>query len=355
MKILILAPAPENISPSQRFRFEHYLSIEHNKDLTFTYKSFFSRKTWGILHLNNHYFQKTIGIAAGFARRFALLLKLHQYDWVYIHREAAPIGPPLFEWVIAKIWRKKIIYDFDDAIWVSTASVANPGVAFLKCSWKVAKICQYSFIVTAGNEYLASFARRYCKDVRVIPTVVNTREKHNKHKNQKDTPLTVGWTGTFSTLQYLTIVKSPIKKIIEKYNVEFLVIGNKDPAFTEFPYTFKEWNADREVEDLLKMNIGIMPLANTPFELGKCGFKAIQYMSLGIPAVVSPVGVNTSVVQNDVNGYWADSEEEWFNKLEKLILDESLRSEMGNLAKKHIDATYSVTATKKLFLGLFVK
>jgi len=174
-------------------------------------------------------------------------------------------------------------------------------------------------------------------------------------KDQQDTPLTIGWTGTFSTLQYLTIVKEPIKKIIEKYRVHFLVIANKDPEFTEFPYTFKEWKSDTEVEDLLQMNIGIMPLANTAFELGKCGFKAIQYMSLGIPAVVSPVGVNTSVVQNNFDGYWADTEQEWYEKLERLILDENLRSEMGQHAREHIQKHYSVRGTYQLFMDLFNK
>ena len=353
MKILILAPAPPDISPGQRFRFEHYLQLPEAKKMNFVSRFFFSLKGWKSLHKNGHLFKKMADIILGFLKRFFVLFSVYKYDFVYVYREAAPIGPPVFEWIIARVLRKKIIYDFDDAIWISVASDANPGAAKLKCSWKVAKICRYSFIVTVGNEYLAAFARQYCRDVRIIPTVVDTEKKHNRIKDQREGALTIGWTGTFSTLPYLNLVKKPLQKIIEKYKLSFLVIGNKDPAFTEFPYTFKEWNAETEAEDLLKMNIGIMPLANTPFELGKCGFKAIQYMSLGIPAVVSPVGVNTEVVQNNINGLWANSDEQWFDAMEALLEDEQLRVNMGTKGRAHIEANYSVNATSDLFFNLF--
>jgi glycosyltransferase involved in cell wall biosynthesis len=355
LKILILAPAPENISPSQRFRFEHYLSIEHNKNLRFTYKSFFSRKTWGILHLNNHYFQKALGIASGFARRFALLFNLHQYDWVYIHREAAPIGPPVFEWTIAKIWRKKIIYDFDDAIWVSTASVANPGVAMLKCTWKVAKICKLSTIVTVGNDFLGEYARKYCKDVRVIPTVVNTNTQHNRIKEQDNQSLVIGWTGTFTNFYNLDKITPVLARLKQNYPFTFLVISDKDPGFTDVDYVYKKWKVDTEIDDLLALNIGLMPLENSEVELGKCAFKAIQYMSLGIPAVVSPVGTNKEVIQNAVNGYWANNEEEWYDILEMLIKDSRLRTEMGKSARDKIVAHYSTQATQEDFFNLFFR
>ena len=353
MKILLLAPAPANISPSQRFRFEHYLTLEQNNDLNFVYESFLDKQSWGVLHLHDHHLLKTVGIMKGFARRIGLLFTLHQYDWVYIHREAAPVGPPIFEWLIAKVWRKKIIFDFDDAIWVSAASVANPGVAFLKCTWKVRHICKLSSIVTVGNDFLGDYARQYCKDVRLIPTVVDTDTQHNQLKNQDDQPLAIGWTGTFTNFYNLLKITPVLARLKEKYAFTFLVIADKDPGFTDVKYIFRKWQVDTEIEDLMQFHIGLMPLENSEVELGKCAFKAIQYMSLGVPPVVSPVGANSVVVQNGINGMWADGADEWYLALEALINNTDLRTQIGKAARDRIVNHYSVKATTERFFKLF--
>jgi glycosyltransferase involved in cell wall biosynthesis len=98
-----------------------------------------------------------------------------------------------------------------------------------------------------------------------------------------------------------------------------------------------------------------MPLNNTEIELGKCAFKAIQYMSLGIPAVVSPVGANCSVVNDGINGYWADSDDQWYTALEKLILNTSIRIQMGKLAREKMQEQFSVNSSLPVFLNLFKK
>jgi glycosyltransferase involved in cell wall biosynthesis len=309
--------------------------------------------TWKILYEKHKNFDKITGIITGFFRRALLLFSLKKYDFVFIHRESAPVGPPVFEWIIAKVFRKKIIYDFDDAIWVKTSSEANPMAAAIKCTWKVKNICRYSYIVSAGNEFLATYARQYCKDVRVIPTVVDTDHIHNRLKDQRSNPLVIGWTGTFTNLRYLKIVTAAIGQLQHKYDFTFLIISNKDPYLKDVNYTFLPWKASSEIDDLLKFNIGIMPLEDTEIEKGKCAFKAIQYMSLGIPAVVSPVGANCTVISNNVNGYWANNEKEWYDKLEKLLTDENLRIEMGKKSRIDIINQYSVASTVKQFFNLF--
>jgi glycosyltransferase involved in cell wall biosynthesis len=349
----VLAPAPLNISPSQRFRYEHYIGKTERDDISFLQKPFFTIETWRVLHKQKNYFKKITGIILGFLKRFLLLFNVYKFDYVFIHREAAPIGPPVFEWMIAKILRKKIIYDFDDAIWIRAASEANPMIADIKCTWKVGKICSYSHIVSVGNEFLAKYARNYNHDVRIIPTVVNTEEKHASIKNQDDKPLTIGWTGTFTNLIHLEKIVPVIKKLKEKYEFTFLIIGNKNPDFKDIDYQYIEWNIHSEIDDLIKMNIGIMPLNNTESEMGKCAFKAIQYMSLGIPAVVSPVGANCNVVSNKINGFWADSDDQWYQKLEILITNNELRKEMGILARNSIVNNFSVSSQKSNFFQLF--
>jgi len=354
LKVLFLVPAPANISPGQRFRFEHYLASKSCNDIEFVVKPFLGRKTWSIIHLSNHYLKKASGILFGFIKRFLLLFTLYKYDFVYIYREASIIGPPIFEWLIAKLFKKKIIYDFDDAIWVSMASEANPGAATIKCSWKVASICRMSYIITVGNEFLAAFARQYCDDVRIIPTVVNTNSQHNRLKNHNDLPLYIGWTGTFTNFHSLQKITGVIKELRKKYEFTYLIIADKDPGFSDLEYVYKKWNIETEIDDLLKLHIGLMPLENSEVEMGKCGFKAIQYMSLGIPTVVSPVGANCTVVQDNINGFWAESSAEWYARIEELIKDKQFRERIGTAARHRIVNSFSVLATQQQFFDLFL-
>lgn len=339
--------------PSQRFRFEHYLKILQANNISYKILSFYDDYTWSILYKKGRVFPKIWGLFKNILKRFFQIFSLYKYDFVFIHREMAPIGPPVFEWCIKKIFRKKIIYDFDDAIWVDQSSEANPKAALIKCAWKVKYICKYSKTVSVGNRYLAAYASSFCNDVRIIPTVVDTDLEHNTTKNQLETPLCIGWTGTFTNFYNLDLVNNAIAELQKDLNFEYLIISNEDPCFKNIKYTYKPWQKESEIADLLKINIGIMPLYDREVERGKCAFKAIQYMALGIPAVVSPVGANCEVVQNNENGFWADSVSEWEEKLRLLLLNTGLRQEMGKKAQNFIIQNYSVLATTNIFLSLF--
>lgn len=349
MEVLLLAPAPKDIAPGQRFRFEQFLLSANEKGINFTLKPFLSARVRKLLYQKNHTFQKLAGISVGYLRRLALLFTLHKYDCVYVYKEAAPVGPPFFEWIIAKVFRKKLIFDFDDSIWVKLASDANPLVANLKCSWKVKEICKYSSLVTVGNQFLADFALQYNKNVQIIPTVVNTETRHNRIKDHSNGKLIIGWTGTFTNLKYLELAIPALIRLKKKHHFEFLIIADKDPEYKNIEYSYLPWNLNTEIDDLMQVSIGIMPLNDTEVEKGKCAFKAIQYMSLGIPAVVSPVGTNKKVVEDGINGYWAANEEEWYNNLEKLLMDPALRNKMGQQSRNKVVNAYSVKAIENAF------
>ncbi len=353
MKILFLAPYPAYESPSQRYRFEHYLDKLKQDGIDYTYKPFLSLKAWTYFFQPGHVMKKTGAVLAGFCRRWGLMFTIARYDFVYVHREAAPIGPPVFEWIIAKIFRKKIIFDFDDAIWVPVASQYNRIAKFTKWPSKVATICKLSYKVSVGNSFLADFAKKYCKDVQIVPTVVDTEVVHNKMQNQDIENPIVGWTGTITTLQYLQLAVPALLKLQQKIDFSVVVIANFDPQLPLKKYRFIKWKKETEVTDLLSMHIGLMPLADTDIEKGKCGFKAIQYLSLGIPAVVSPVGANVEVVDDGKNGFVADTEDEWMSAIEKLIKDSELRKKMGAAGRKKIVEKYSVQSSYKQFLSLF--
>ncbi|TGD82978.1 glycosyltransferase family 4 protein [Hymenobacter wooponensis] len=354
MKILFVVPYPAGKAPSQRFRFEQYLPLLTEAGHTWLLASFIDLATWDILYKPGHAFAKATGIVLGFLRRFALLFSVPQYDYVFIHREASPIGPPVFEWLIAKLLRKKVIYDFDDAIWLPNTSDANKIVAGVKWHHKVASICRWAYKVSCGNEYLAAYARQFNSRVVVNPTTIDTVHLHNKVRNQL-TPdrLVIGWTGTHSTLKYIEQVVPVLSKLEQEFDFEFRVISNQPPRLPLKSLVYVPWKKETEIADLLHFHVGLMPLEDDIWAKGKCAFKALQYMALGEPALVSPVGMNTEVVQDGYNGYVCSDAADWESALRKLLQTPALRSELGHNARLTIEERYSVTANRPNFLALF--
>ena len=357
MKILFLIPYPVKEAPSQRFRFEQYFHFLKENGFQISCKSFWDEQTWKILYKSGHLLQKAVGFIKGVAFRLTVLFQLNKFDFVFIHRECLPIGPPIVEFVIARILKKKIIYDFDDAIWLPNTSEENKIVALLKWHSKVASICKWSHKVSCGNSFLANYARQFNTNVVINPTTVDTLNLHNpsNYPTKKSTSIVIGWTGTQSTIHYIKSLVPVLEKLAEKSScpLRFLIIANKDPELKLKFVDFKVWSKETEIEDLLQIDIGLMPLTNDIWASGKCGFKALQYMALEIPALVSPVGVNTEIVDNGINGYWCTTEDDWIESLEKLIVDKQLCEKMGIEARKKVTENYSVSSNSSTFLGLF--
>lgn len=357
IRVLILTPYPSGEAPNQRFRFEQYISYLNANGICTDYKPFWSKAVWKIFYERGHYFRKSAGLFAGILRRYLLLLRLGKYDFVWIHRETIPVGPAILEFLIARVFRKKIIYDFDDAIWIENYSSANKGVAsILKSYKKVGTICRYSFKVTGGNAFLADYARKFNPAAEVIPTTIDTAQHHNKIKTaqRREKPV-IGWTGTHSTLIQLASIEAELSALQKKNDFELRIICNEDPLFTTVNYKYVEWHKASEIEDLLEFDIGIMPLRNTDWERGKCGFKALQYMALGIPVVASAVGVNQEIIADGENGYLIppESPEEWQTRLLLLLTDVQLRASTGEKGRQTVIAHYSVESNKEKYLRLF--
>jgi glycosyltransferase involved in cell wall biosynthesis len=351
--IYFLAPAEPGISPGQRFRFEHYLGLLREKGQRIRISSFYTLSGWKSLYKPGNKFRKVRAVLAGLFRRLGDLFRIPFYDYVYLYREAAPIGPPFFEWVITRLLRKKVIYDFDDAIWIPISSEYNKAASGLRNFAKVGKICSWSYKVSVGNQFLGNYAAEYNQQVVLLPTVVDTENGHNRIQDQETSYPAIGWTGTFSTLPYLNILLPVLQRLQEKIPFTFYVIADKDPQLPLKYYQFIQWSREKETADLLHFHIGLMPLHDDEISRGKCGFKAIQYMALGIPAVVSPVGVNSIIVQHAVNGFVCDQESAWEEALTTLLTDSSLRKKMGAAARQQIEDHYSVKATTQDFLALF--
>ncbi|WP_210519740.1 glycosyltransferase family 4 protein [Hymenobacter terricola] len=355
MRILFLVPYPPGRAPSQRFRFEQYLDALTAHSHQYLLVPFLSVATWNILYQPGQAAAKALGILGGFVRRVGLLFSVPAYDFVFIHREAAPIGPPVFEWIIAKVLGKKIIYDFDDAIWLPNTSEANKIAAGVKWHHKVAEICHWAYKNSCGNAYLADYARQFNPRAVVNPTTIDTVHLHNEVRDQAAPGrLVIGWTGTHSTLKYLDQVVPVLAKLeAEGLDFEFRVISNQPPALPLRSLVFLPWRKDTEIADLLGFHVGLMPLEDDPWAKGKCAFKALQYMALGIPALVSPVGMNTEVVQHGQNGFVCATPAEWEASLRQLLLDADLRQHLGAAARATVEERYSVRANTPNFLNLF--
>jgi glycosyltransferase involved in cell wall biosynthesis len=353
--IYILTPYPKGEAPSQRFRFEQYLDILEQEGFEIESYSFLSQKAWDKIYNPGKYFTKFLFVMQGLLKRWSLIIKLKKADYVFVHREMAPVGPPVFEWISAKILGIKYIYDFDDAIWLTNYSKPNASFQFLKFRWKIKYCIKWAHKVVAGNEYLAENARKFNDNVQVIPTTIDFEKVHNQHSDQTIRPIVVGWTGTFSTLYYLEEVIPVLKGLETKYEFEFHVICNTEPAFQLNSLKYIPWNKTTEISDLSRIQIGLMPLTDYEWSLGKCGFKALQYMALEIPTLLSPVGVNQSIVTHEETGLFCQTREDWKNNLAELLADEEMRIKMGKEGKLKVEKGYSKQAWKTSYSKLFIR
>ena len=353
VSIAFLCPYPQGGAPSQRFRYEQYLSQLTYRGIAYTVYPFLDVRTHRILYQPGHTVRKVVGIARGFLRRLVHVVQASQATFVFIHREATPIGPPWAEWLLAKVARRRIIYDYDDAIWLTDTSHVNATATLIKWPKKVKAICQWSYAISAGNAYLANFAEQHASNVRVNPTTIDTAHHHNRLQDQSTEQPVIGWTGSHSTLKYLEPLVPVLQQLEREHTFQFLVIADRPPPLLLKSLTFAPWQRETEIDDLLRMHIGLMPLPDDPWAQGKCGFKALQYLALGIPALVSPVGVNTHIVQHQVEGYHCITEEDWYQCLTEMLTNPSRRSDMGRAGREKVVKHYSVQSNAENFLSLF--
>ncbi|WP_051203992.1 glycosyltransferase [Hugenholtzia roseola] len=361
--IVFLVPYPFDIAPGQRFRYEQYLEALRENDFSFEIFSFLDEKTNRILYKKGNTLQKVWGVLKGYFKRLFHIWAAQKADFVFIYREATPLGAPWVEWFLAKILRKKIIYDFDDAIWIETAQTEKKTWKHrLRNAPKVKKICVWSYKISVGNAFLKQNAETFVKagagraQVILNPTTIDTVYKHNLYKNQTlsaGEKIVIVWTGSHSTLLYLDLILPILAELEQEFDFIFRVICDKNPNLPLKNFEFCAWNAQTEIEDLVVGNIGLMPLKTDAWSEGKCGFKALQYLALGIPAIVSPVGVNCQIVQQGQTGFWATTSAEWKQALQTLMQDANLRTEMGRKGRELVEKRYSVQANTANFLSLF--
>lgn len=342
MRLLAIVPSMYDTSPGQRFRIEQWEPLLRQRGVEITYAPFENELLHGLLYKAGNMGGKLAQVSRGFARRLSLINSVKQFDAVYIFREAALLGPAVFERMI-KRRRVPIVFDFDDAVFVSYRSPSNGYLSYLKFAAKTKTICRLASHVMVGNSYLADYARQFNPHVTIVPTTIDTEKYSVRHSNPSDIPV-IGWTGSFSTVQHLDTLRGALQKLAEREKFRLRVIGTPEYRLEGVPVEAIPWRSESELDDLRPIDLGVMPLPNDAWSKGKCGLKALQFMALGIPTICSPVGVNTEIIQDGENGFIADTEQEWVDKMGRLLRSVELRNQLGLAGRATVDQKYSAIA-----------
>jgi glycosyltransferase involved in cell wall biosynthesis len=231
--------------------------------------------------------------------------------------------------------RKSYALDFDDYIATQYKENKYKSIFFKN---KIQKLVLGAKFVTVGNHWY--FEEFKSNNLIYLPTVINLDDYQNVKKSYQMKVVTIVWIGSPSTAKYLQIVISVLQQLSLKYPLKLKVIG-ADITIEGVDVELVKWNSETEADELLASDIGIMPLKRTMWENGKCGFKLIQYMASGLPVVASAVSANEEIVKNGMNGFIVKDEREWYNRLEELILNESLRERFGKSGRNRIESDYS--------------
>lgn len=353
-KLLFQALHRPQRSPSQRYRFDQFMPFLEANNYEIDYSAVINQEDDKYFYAAGNYFKKAGIFARAAYKRYREIQKAKNYDLAFVQREAFMTGTAYFEKGISS--KIPTIFDFDDAIWQNVISEGNKKLAFLKNPDKIKEIITASTEIWAGNAYLADYALQFNKNVKIVPTTVDTSEYQKPaNYNKEDKRICIGWSGSFSTIPHFEHAIPALKILKEKYgnHITFKVIGDANFKNEDLGIIGTPWARNTEINELSSIDIGIMPLPDDEWTKGKCGLKALVYMSMGIPTVLSPVGVNTEIIQDEKNGLWASTTEEWVAQLSRLIEDENLRKSLAQRARISIVNNYSVQAWQEKYDNYF--
>jgi len=354
--ILVITAQESGLTPGQRFRFEQYIEYLKENGVNLVLSPLLKQAEIKMLYAKGNLIGKVKLILKSFFIRHKDVRRIrkNEFDAIFIIREALMIGSTYYEKKMHKTGYP-IVFDFDDSIWLQDVSDANKKFNWLKNPAKTGKNIKLSRLVIAGNEYLENYARQFNHNTVIIPTTIDTKQYTPFQVNKNTDKAIIGWSGSITTIKHFKTITSVLEIIKDKYKdkVEIHVIGDGNYVDENLGIKGKWWNAETEIFDLCNFDIGIMPLPDDEWSKGKCGLKGLQYMALEIPTIMSPVGVNSEIIQNGVNGFLAATHEEWIEKLSLLIENPELRIKLGKEGRKTVVEKYSFDSQKERYLKVF--
>lgn len=279
--------------------------------------------------------------------RIRLFRAMRDFDLVFLQKKL--LGA--VEWTVLRRNSRIIVYDVDDAVMFRDSKSLNPFSRKRQMSF--ARTARQADCIVAGNEYLRQFAAEENRNVILVPTSLDMSRYVEKPRGSNPGSVTLGWIGSSATLYYLERMRDVWDTIFDRFpHVKLKIVADKFFDCMRMPVIKKQWDYADEIDDLHSFDIGLMPLTDDPWARGKCGFKLLQYMAVGIPAVCSPVGVNKEIVSEGVNGFLAGNTDEWISKLSILVRDYDLRLRLGGSARERVLRNYSVEVNGKKLIRI---
>lgn len=263
---------------------------------------------------------------------------------VFIQKRLLPVSQ-----IASLASRRPFLFDFDDAIFTSPTGDRS-ALAQRRVVQRLERTLTAAQLVIAGNRYLCDYAAQFSRRVVHLPTVVDSTRYPAKTHRQA-TGVVVGWIGHSVNHPYLLALADVLQRLAVQFNIRLLVVSDRDLEIPGLHVENRRWSEATEIEDILCMDIGIMPMPDDPWSRGKCGFKAIQYMAAGIPVVCAAVGANVEIVRDEIDGFCVESPRLWDDNLAELCTSVSLRQRMGQAARERVREVYSLEKAAPAMLG----
>jgi glycosyltransferase involved in cell wall biosynthesis len=344
LKVLALASYPIEAAAT-RYRLAQFVSPLAERGITLDVQPFIDSRLFASLYRREALPYTALSMMGAMGRRFGDVWRARGVDVLYVQREAMLFGPPLIEWLAMKFGSCPMVLDLDDATYLPYVSPVYGRLASaLKWFSKTDDLIRWARIVTCGNRTIASYVESKGKPTAVIPTVVDTEQFRPRASRRESAVPVLGWVGTHSTYPYLETIFPVLQQLARTHRFRLKVVGaGRDEI--NIPGVEVEnlrWHLSREIEDFQSFDIGLYPIINSAWAAGKSGFKAIQYMAVGIPYVVTPVGSCAEIGRPGVTHLCATTEQEWREALERLLTDAQLRRQMGEAGRLHALQYYTV-------------
>jgi glycosyltransferase involved in cell wall biosynthesis len=294
-------------------------------------------------------------VLRAYARRLMLLLRARRYDLLWIEKEALPWLPAWAELALFRIMGTRIIVDYDDAVFHTYDQHRN-GIVRTLLGLKIDRIMSAADLVIVGNGYLGFRAKAAgARAIAEIPTVVDLNcylERRARPACSQES-FTIGWIGSSLTSSYLEMLRLPLAELASRLPLRIILVGAAESALSGLPVERVPWCLETEASELMRFDVGLMPLPDGPWERGKCGYKLIQYMASALPVVASPVGINCKIVLPEETGFLAETDADWLSSLSRLYHEPKLRQRMGAAGRQRVGANYSLAVTAPRMADLF--
>jgi glycosyltransferase involved in cell wall biosynthesis len=348
--ILALAAYSER-SAATRFRLTQVLPYLRARGWDVRFEPFVQDDPISGFYARGSRLKKATHLASRSLHRLASAVGTTDVDAIFVQREAALIGPAYAEFILHSLKGLPIIFDFDDAIWHYDLPRSKHPIAtrLLKRPAKCWYTMRRASCVIAGSSYLAQRAREVSSKVEVVPTVVSSTTwkplpgRLEGAFHEEASPR-IGWVGSHSTAHQLELVEPALRQLrADGHDFEIHVVGAGDDfALDTVEAKSRPWRLDEEIQEFQRIDIGLAPMHNEPVYEGKCGFKQLQYMAVGVPFVSSWVGGARDFVVDGENGLVAHSTEDWYRHLKSLLESRALRKRLSRNGRRLVEARYCI-------------